>query len=284
VKPSASFSPGDKVGVGCFVNSCRNCNECKNGIEQYCNNVTWTYGGFSENDPGNITQGGYSSSIVVDENYVVTVPDSIFCAKAAPLLCAGITCYSPFKHFGVKAGSKLGVVGLGGLGHMAVKIGVAMGAQVTVISTSANKRETALAMGASDFIVSSDEKDMKRAARSLNFVYDSIASVHKVSPLLDLLACSGTLILVGGVPSPLPDVSQFALLARRLSVVGSCIGGIHETQEMLNFCAEHNITADIELVPATPEAVESAWVRAEQGDVKYRFVLDTKATLTGTSV
>lgn len=277
------FKVGDIAGVGCFLDSCRNCEECKAGVEQYCtgpSGFTGTYGSKrpEELHPGGQTMGGYSSSIVVDENYVLHVPENLNCAAAAPLLCAGITCYSPFNFYGLKPGMKLGVVGLGGLGHMAVKIGKAMGAEVTVLSRSPNKMELAKGLGATNFLISTDEEQMKAATKSLNMIYDSIAFFHEVKPYLNLLKAQGTYITVGGVPQPF-QVASFDLIPRRLVIGGSCIGGIKETQEMLDFCSKHNITSDIELIPATPEAVETAWDRCIKSDVKFRFVIDTAATL-----
>lgn len=279
----SKFKVGEKAGVGCFTDSCRACEECKEGDEQYCTGpggIHGTYGSKrpEELHPGGVTQGGYSSAIVVDENYVLKVPDNIYSAAGTPLLCAGITCFSPLTYFGLKPGMSLGVVGLGGLGHMAVKVGKAMGASVTVFSRSPGKKETALAMGATNFVISTNEEEMKKAAKSLNMIYDSIAFVHDPKPYLDCLRSSGKLIMVGGVPQPM-QISPFQLLLRRLQVVGSCIGGIRETQEMLDFCSKHNITSDIELIKADPKEVDTAYERAIKGDVKYRFVIDTAATL-----
>jgi len=274
---------GDNAGVGCFTDSCRNCQECKDGDENYCtgSGTVFTYGHKCSEafQPGGYTHGGYSSDIVVDAKYAVRVADNLFCAGGAPLLCAGITCYSPFTHFGLKRGMKLGVVGLGGLGHMAVKIAAAMGAEVTVVSRSADKRDQALALGATNFVLSTDEKQMTAAAKSLHMIYDSIAFPHDVVQMLNLLKTSGTLIMVAGIPQSM-NVSAFNILPRRLSIVGSCIGGIKPTQEMLDFCSQHNILADVEVIPATPEAVDAAYERAIRADVKFRFVIDTAATLT----
>lgn len=276
------FKAGDKAGVGCFVNSCRSCEECKNGDENYCSGsgATSTYSGKCAEafQKTGITQGGYSGDIVVDANYALHVPDNLFNKGGAPLLCAGVTCYDPFVYYGLKAGEKLGVVGLGGLGHLAVKIGVAMGAIVTVISTSAAKREQALAMGATNFVVSTDAADMKSNAKSLTMIYDSIAFNHDYNALLGLLKSSGTLIVVGGIPENM-NIASFSILARRLKVVGSCIGGIKSTQNTLDFCSRHNIVSESELIPANPEAVEVAYRRAIAGDVRFRFVIDTGATL-----
>jgi uncharacterized zinc-type alcohol dehydrogenase-like protein len=272
------FQVGDFAGVGCFTDSCRECRECKAGDQNYCiKGQTGTYCKKTSeaHSPGGVTQGGYSSDIVVDEDYTLKVPASMHRAEAAPLLCAGITCFSPFQHYGLKAGMRLGIYGLGGLGHMGVKIAKAMGAHVTVFSRTTAKRETALAMGADEFVVSTDEKAMAGVARSLDMIYNSVAFPHNVKQALGLLRSSGTMIMVGGIPQSL-DVSGFDLLGRRLKLVGSCIGGIPETQQMIDFCAEHKILCEIESIPPTPEAVETAYRRAERSDVKYRFVMDIR--------
>jgi len=278
------FKVGQIAGVGCMVDSCQECEECQEGDEQFCSNggFTGTYGskGPEELYPGGQTQGGYSSDIVVKEAFCIAIPDKMHVAAAAPLLCAGITCYSPFVKHGLKAGMHLGVIGLGGLGHMAIKIGKAMGCIVTVVTTSPAKKELALKMGASRVVVSSDEAQMKAAARSLHFVYNSIAFDHDVQQYLNLLKNQGTMLLVGGVPKGAMPAGSFALIGRGLKMAGSLIGGIKQTQEMIDFCAEHDILSEIELVPATPEAVDVAWQRTIKADVKFRFVIDTAATLT----
>lgn len=278
------FKAGDLAGVGCFTDSCRSCEECKEGDEQYCSGPGGMHGTYGsdrpeELHPGGVSQGGYSSAIVVDENYALHIPENLNQAAAAPLLCAGVTCYSPFMHYGLKAGMSLGVIGLGGLGHMAVKIAAAMGVKVTVFSRGVGKKETALAMGASSFCDSTNAEEMKANAKTLNMIYDSIAFKHDVGMYLNLLKSSGTMIMVGGIPDSI-GVGSFALIPRRLKIVGSCIGGIKETQDMLDFCGKHNIVSDIELIPATPEAVDAAYERTIKGDVKYRFVIDTAATMT----
>jgi uncharacterized zinc-type alcohol dehydrogenase-like protein len=229
--------------------------------------------------PGGVSQGGYSSDIVVDQNYVISIPAHFNKAAVAPLLCAGITCYSPFKHYGLKAGMTLGVAGLGGLGHMAVKIGRAMGCNVTVLTRSEDKRATAMAMGATAVVVSTDPEQMKAAAKTIHIMYNSIAFEHDTKSYMNLLKSSGTMIMVGGIAKNIP-IASFDLIPRRLKIVGSCIGGIKETQEMIDFCAEHNIVSDIELIEATPEAVDIAYDRTIRSDVKYRFVIDTAATMT----
>lgn len=276
------FKVGDNAGVGCFTDSCRSCPECKMGEEQYCSEggMHGTYGSKQSEalHPGGVTQGGYSSAIVVDEKYCLSVPESLMKPGGAPLLCAGITCYSPFVHHNLKAGQALGVVGLGGLGHMAVKIAKAMGVEVTVFSRSIGKKETAMAMGADKFVISTSEEDMKGAAKSIDLIYNCIAFDHDQAMYLNVLKTGGTMVMVGGVPTPM-NISSFNILPRRLQVAGSLIGGIKETQMMLDFCGKHDILADIELIPAEPAAVEKAWARAIAGDVKYRFVIDTAKTM-----
>jgi len=283
----SKFKVGDVAGVGCFLDSCRSCTECKEGDEQYCTGpggFTGTYGSKRDESlhPGGQTHGGYSKDIVIDENYALSVPANLNCPAGTPLLCAGITCYSPFVHYGLKKGMTLGVVGLGGLGHMAVKIGLAMGCNIVVFSTSPGKEPEAKAMGpegAVKFVVSKDEGQMKAQAKSCNMIYDSVSAKHPLKPYLNCLRSSGTLIMVGGVPDKFSDIGSFDLLPRRLKVGGSCIGGIRETQEMLDFCSKHNVTCDVEVIKAEPELVDKAWDRAVKGDVKFRFVIDTAATL-----
>ena len=284
VGPKVSkFKIGDRAGVGCFTDSCRTCEECVSGEENYCSGVGGNHGTYASKrsetlHPGGVSQGGYSSDIVVDENYTIAIPEKMFVPATAPLLCAGITCYSPFRHFGLKAGMTVGVAGLGGLGHMAVKIAKAMGCTVVVLTRSEYKIESAMKLGATKVVLTTDEQQLTDAAKSMDFIYNSIAVAHNAKQYLGLLKTSGTMIMVGGVPDVL-GVSSFDILPRRLSIVGSMIGGIRETQEMIDFCAEHDIVSDIELVPATPEAVDAAWDRTIKADVKYRFVIDTAATL-----
>jgi len=278
------FKVGDTAGVGCMVDSCRTCPECQDGDEQFCTGpggFVGTYGTTQPEDkvPGGVTMGGYSSDIVVDEAFVIRVPEKMNVAAATPLLCAGITCYSPFKNHGIKAGDHLGIVGLGGLGHMAVKIGAAMGCVVTVITRDPAKSDMAKAMGAANVIISTDEAAMTAAAKSLHYIYNSIAFDHDVQMYLNLLKNKGTMILVGGVPKGAMPQGSFALIGRGLTLAGSLIGGIQQTQEMIDFCAEHDIVCDIELIPAKPEAVDTAWKRTIASDVKFRFVIDTEATL-----
>jgi uncharacterized zinc-type alcohol dehydrogenase-like protein len=278
------FKVGDDAGVGCFTDSCRTCEECVGDNEQYCSGpggMVGTYGSARPESmhPGGQTMGGYCSDIVVDQNYVITIPAGFTSAAVAPLLCAGITCYSPFVHYGLKAGMTLGVAGLGGLGHMAIKIARAMGCNVVVMTRTAAKKELAMACGATSVVVSGNPDEMKAAAKSCHMIYNSIAFEHDVKQYMDLLKTSGTMIMVGGIPNHLP-VASFDLIPRRLSIVGSCIGGIKETQEMIDFCAKHKIVSDIELIPATPEEVDKAYARTIASDVKFRFVIDTAATLT----
>jgi len=259
------FKVGDIAGVGCFTDSCRSCTECEENDEQYCSGPGGMHGTYGSTKPeklhpGGQTMGGYSSDIVVDENYALHVPENLNCAAAAPLLCAGITCYSPFVHYGLKSGMTLGVVGLGGLGHMAVKIASAMGCTVIVMTRSETKKKMAFEMGASKVVISTNKQEMQAVARSCHMIYNSVAFEHKLKPYLDLLKNSGTMIMVGGIPSNL-EATSFDLIPRRLKIGGSMIGGIKETQDMLNFCGKHNITCEIELIPATPEAVDAAYVR-----------------------
>lgn len=261
---------GDTVGVGCFVDSCRECEACKAGEEQYCERgMTATYNGY-ERDGKTPTYGGYSTRITVDENYVVRVPDGIPLERAAPLLCAGITTYSPLRHFGVKAGDNVAVVGLGGLGHMGVKLAKAMGAKVTVLSHSPGKREDALRLGADDFIATSDANSFEKNAGRFNFILDTVSAEHDYNAYLNLLRRDGTMVLVG-VPDP-TVLSAVPLIMRRRRLAGSAIGGIRETQEMLDFCAEHGVASDVEVIPI--QQINEAYERAIRSDVRYRFVID----------
>ena len=266
----SKWKKGDIVGVGCFVDSDRTCEACRAGEEQYCEGgMTLTYNGY-ERDGKTPTYGGYSTRITVDENYVLRIPDGIPLERAAPLLCAGITTYSPLKHFGVKAGDKLAVVGLGGLGHMAVKLGHAMGAHVTVLSHSPGKREDALRLGADDFLPTKDESVFKENAGRFNFIIDTVSAQHDYNAYLNLLRRDGVMIVVG-VPEATP-VSAPSLIMKRRSLAGSLIGGIRETQEMLNFCAEHGVAADVEVIPI--DQINEAYRRMLKNDVRYRFVID----------
>jgi len=279
-----TFKVGDIAGVGCFTDSCRKCDECKDGEEQFCSGpggMHGTYGSIRPEHlhPGGVSQGGYSSDFVVDESYAIRIPAKMNVAACAPLLCAGITCYSPFAKHNIKAGQNLGVVGLGGLGHMAVKIGNALGCNVTVFSRSASKESLAKSIGAKNFVISTNKDAMKAAAKTQHFIYNSVAVPHDIHPYLDCLKAMGTIIMVGGVPVGCMPGGSFALIGRGLRIAGSCIGGIRETQEMIDFCAKHDLLADIELIEATPKAVDAAWERVCNSDVKFRFVIDTAATL-----
>jgi uncharacterized zinc-type alcohol dehydrogenase-like protein len=267
------FTVGDTVGVGCFVDSCRECSSCREGLEQFCEKqLVVTYNGLDK--AGQPTFGGYSSSIVVDESYVLRIPRGMSLEGAAPLLCAGITTYSPLRHWNVRPGSRMGVVGLGGLGHMAVKIGTAMGAEVTVLSTSPEKEKDARRLGAKAFIVTTDPQQVKAASASFDFILDTASAPHDLTMYLNLLSRDGKLILVG-VPTEPASVPAFPLIFGRRTLAGSLIGGIRETQEMLDFCADHDITADIELIPI--QRVNEAYERTISGDVRYRFVIDMKS-------
>ncbi len=269
------FKEGDRVGVGCMVDSCRQCKPCQEGEEQYCvPGMTQTYG--SPDPKGaevgqKITQGGYSDAIVVDQNYVLNIPDSIPLDAAAPLLCAGITTYSPLKTWNVGPGSKVAVVGLGGLGHMAVKQAAAMGAEVTVLSTSDRKKADAERMGAKHFLINSDKDAMKAAAEKFDLIINTVSATHEIAGHLNLLAKDGTMVMLGLSTEGMP-VFAMPLLWRRRRVAGSLIGGIRETQEMLDFCAANNIACDIELI--APDRINEAYERMEKSDVRYRFVLD----------
>jgi uncharacterized zinc-type alcohol dehydrogenase-like protein len=264
------WKAGDTVGVGCFVDSCRTCAACAAGEEQYCQKgATFTYNA-PEKNGGGITYGGYSTQIVVDENYVVRIPSSLPLDAAAPLLCAGITTYSPLRHFGVVAGTKVGVVGLGGLGHMAVKFAKAMGAHVTVLSHSDKKREDALKMGADDFLSTSDPDVFATHGGRFEFLLNTVSAPHDLNAYLGLLGLDGRMVLVG-LPDPTP-VAAFPLVFQRRSLSGSLIGGILETQEMLDFCAEKGIVCDIEVIPMS--GINEAYERMMRSDVRYRFVID----------
>jgi len=265
------FKVGDLAGVGCMVDSCQVCPNCRAGEEQYClEGNTQTYNNLGRD--GVPTYGGYSNTIVVREEFVVGVSDKLDLAAVAPLLCAGITTYSPLKYWKVGPGHKLAVVGLGGLGHMGVKWGVAFGADVTVLSTSPSKERDAKALGAHHFVVTSDEEQLKAVQGSFDFILDTVAADHDIPLYLSLLKTNGTHILVGAPPKPM-EIPAFALIPGRKSVAGSTIGGIAETQEMLDFAAEHNIVSDIELIDI--KDIASAYERMVKGDVRYRFVIDT---------
>lgn len=274
------FKVGDKVGVGCMVMSCRSCQNCAENQENYCPKMIVTYGG--KYVDGTTTYGGYSDLMVADEHFVIRIPDGLPLDAAAPLLCAGITVYSPLRYFGLdKPGTQLGVIGLGGLGHMAVKFAKAFGAKITVISTSPNKKKEAIEhLGADSFVVSSDQDEMQAAMGTLDGIIDTVSAVHSLIPLLGLLKSHGKLVLVGLPEKPL-ELPAFPLLAGRKMIAGSCIGGIKETQEMIDFAAKHDVKPDIEVVPI--DYVNKAMERLFKADVKYRFVIDIGNTLKPSS-
>jgi uncharacterized zinc-type alcohol dehydrogenase-like protein len=265
------FRPGDLAGVGCLVDSDRTCPECQAGLEQFCPGGTLTYNSPDKHGAAPVTYGGYSSDIVVDERFVLRVPSNLSLAGAAPLLCAGITTWSPLRHWGVTKGKKVGVVGLGGLGHMGVKFGRALGAHVVVFTTSPGKREDALRLGAHEVVLSRNAEEMRKHAGSFDFILDAVAADHDVNAYVQLLRRDGNLTLVGAPEKPLA-VPAFGLIFGRRSISGSPIGGIPETQEMLDFCGEHGITADVEVIPI--QKVNEAYERMLRSDVKYRFSID----------
>ena len=270
----SKFKIGDTVGVGCFVDSCGHCNNCKDHQEQYCENGhTQTYNSYSQ-DKKTITYGGYSSHIVVTQGFVLNVSDKLPLANVAPLLCAGITTYSPLKHWGVKKGHKVAVVGLGGLGHMAVKIASSMGAEVTMLSRSPEKEKDATALGAHHFALTTEKANMKALANTFDFIIDTVSAKHDYNEYLALLRTNGVMVLLGVPPTP-SEVSAVNLIFGRRSLVGSLVGGIKETQEMLDYCAEHNISADIELIKM--DQINEAFERTLTGDVHYRFVIDMES-------
>jgi alcohol dehydrogenase (NADP+) len=273
------FKVGDMAGVGCLVDSCQRCGSCAEGLEQYCENG-WvgTYNG-EEMHTGGMTYGGYSSNIVVTEKFVLRVPDKLDPAATAPLLCAGITTYSPLKHWKVGKGHKVGIVGLGGLGHMGVKLARAMGAHVVLFTTSANKREDALRLGAHEVVVSKDAAQMQPHENTFDFILNTVAAPHDLDAFMVLLKRDGTMTLVGAPATPHPSPQVFNLIMKRRHLAGSLIGGIAETQEMLDFCAEHGIVSDIEMIPI--QQINEAYERMVKSDVKYRFVIDM-ASLKGT--
>jgi len=265
------FKTGDLAAVGCIVDSCRECDSCREGLENYCEKgMTGTYNSH-DSHLGIQTFGGYSERIVVDENYVLRVPENLDLKAAAPLLCAGITTYSPLKHWKVGPGKRVGIVGIGGLGHMGVKLAKAMGAYVVVITTSKSKTDDAKRLGADEVILSTDPEQMKKNAGTLHFILDCVSAPHDINAYLSLLKRDGQLTIVGAPPEQLP-VAAFSLIPARKSFSGSMIGGIAETQELLDFCGKHNITSDIELIKI--QDINKAYGRMLKGDVKYRFVID----------
>ena len=268
----SNFKVGDLVGVGCIVDSCQHCDDCAEGLENYCDNMVGTYNFPTEDAPGH-TLGGYSQQIVVHERYALHVrhPESQL-AAVAPLLCAGITTYSPLRHWNVGPGKKVGVVGIGGLGHMGIKIAHAMGAHVVAFTTSESKREDARALGADEVVVSRNADEMQAHVNSFDMILNTVAAPHNLDQFLALLKRDGALTLVGAPATPHPSPDVFNLITKRRTLAGSMIGGIPETQEMLDFCAEHGIVADIELINANQ--INDAYERMLKSDVKYRFVID----------
>lgn len=266
------FEPGQMVGVGCMVDSCQSCASCAEGLEQYCENGFVATYNSEEKHIGGVTYGGYASNIVVNEKFVLRVSDRLDPAAAAPLLCAGITTYSPLRHWKVGKGHKVGIVGLGGLGHMGVKIAHAMGARVVLFTTSPGKKEDALKLGADEVVISTDPAQMTRHQNSFDFILDTVAAPHDLDAFLLLLKREGTMTLVGAPATPHPSPQVFNLIFKRRRLAGSLIGGIRETQEMLDFCAEHGITSDIELIRI--QDINTAYERMLKNDVKYRFVID----------
>lgn len=266
------FKVGDHVGVGCMVDSCRTCANCHEGLEQYClNGFSGTYN--SPTPDGDYTKGGYSNHIVVDERFVLRIPGNLDSAAAAPLLCAGITTYSPLRHVGVTKGDRVGVMGLGGLGHMGVKLAASFGAEVTVLSHSAHKREDAKRLGAHSFMLMNDASDVKKYQGHFDYILDTVSAKHDIGQAMSLLKRDGTMMLVGASEKPL-DLHAFSLIMGRKKIMGSLIGGIPETQEMLDHCGRHNIVSDIEVIPA--EKINNAYERMLKSDVKYRFVIDCR--------
>src|SRR5687767_10769557 len=263
------YKLGDLAAVGCMVDSDGTCPDCRDGLEQFCPNMTLTYNG-PDKHLGGVTYGGYSDSIVVDERFVLRVPANLDLAGVAPLLCAGVTTYSPMRHWGIAKGQKVGVVGLGGLGHMGVKFAHAFGAHVVVFTTSPGKKEDALRLGADEVVISKNADEMEKHAGSFDFILDAVSADHDINAYLNLLRRDGNLTLVGA-PEKL-SVAPFSLIMGRRSLSGSPIGGIAETQEMLNFCGEHNITADVEVIPI--QKINEAYERLLKSDVKYRFSID----------
>jgi uncharacterized zinc-type alcohol dehydrogenase-like protein len=264
------FKAGDLAGVGCLVGSDGTCPECKAALEQFCNNMVLTYNS-PDKHSGGVTYGGYSDSIVVDQHFVLKVPANLSLSGAAPLLCAGITTYSPMRHWGVAKGKKVGVVGLGGLGHMGVKFAHALGAHTVVFTTSESKKDDALRLGADEVVLSRDANQMNAHAGSFDFILDAVAAPHDLNAYINLLSRDGNITLVGAPPEPLP-IAAMGLIFKRRSFSGSLIGGIAETQEMLDFCGQHNITSDVEVIPI--QKINEAYERLLKSDVKYRFSID----------
>ena len=272
------LKPGDLAAVGCMVDSDHTCPQCQKGMENHCQNLVLTYNSPDKHGTAPVTYGGYSDSIVVDERFALSVPTNLDLAGAAPLLCAGITTYSPMRHWDVKEGKKVGIVGLGGLGHMGVKFARALGAHVVVFTTSPGKTEDALRLGADEVVVSRDANAMQKHANSFDFILDCVSANHDINAYINLLGIDGTICLVGAPEKPLP-VAAFSLIMGRKSLAGSPIGGIPETQEMLDFCGKHNITSDVEVIPI--QKINEAYDRLVKADVKYRFSIDMASLKNG---
>ena len=267
------FKVGDRIGVGVFIDSCRECSSCKAGLEQYCTQgMTGTYNGY-ERDGKTVAQGGYSDSFVVDQDYAMTIPSNLDMAGVAPLLCAGITLYSPLKNWGAGKGKKVGIIGLGGLGHMGLKFSAALGAHTTVFSHSPSKEKDARAMGADDFVVTKDPEALAKLPKDFDLILNTVSADMNLTPFVDLLQLDGTLVLIG-LPGKPYEINTPSLLGQRRSISGSMIGGIAETQEMLDFCGKHNILSEVEVIE--PTYINEAYERTVKSDVKYRFVIDTK--------
>jgi uncharacterized zinc-type alcohol dehydrogenase-like protein len=271
----SKYKVGDLVGVGCMIDSCRTCPSCREGLEQYCDDgmTGGTYAGI-EKQTGEPTKGGYSEKIIVDENYVLRMPENLDPAAAAPLLCAGITLYSPLRHWGAGPGKKVGIIGLGGLGHMGVKLAHAMGAHTVLFTTSPGKAADAAKLGADEVVISKDAEAMAKQTASFDLIIDTVAATHDLTPYFALLKRDATMVQVGAPGEPMP-IGVFSLIFKRVSFAGSLIGGIKETQEMLDFCGKHNITSEIELIPI--EYINEAYERMLKSDVKYRFCIDMKS-------
>jgi uncharacterized zinc-type alcohol dehydrogenase-like protein len=278
-KDVKDFKPGDLVGVGCMVDSCQHCASCKEGLEQFCEEgATFTYNNIDRRDKS-VTQGGYSERIVVSHKFVVRVPANMDLKGAAPLLCAGITLYSPLRHWGVKKGSKVGIVGLGGLGHMGLKIAKAMGADVTLFTRTPGKEPEAKRLGADHVVISTDPQQMKAMAGRFDLVIDTVPNEHDVNPYIATVKRDGDFVIVGQLTPLVPPVQPAALMVNRKSIGGSMIGGIAETQEMLDFCAKHGIVSDVEMIPI--QDVNKAYDRMLKSDVRYRFVIDMESLKRG---
>ncbi|MCC9605584.1 NAD(P)-dependent alcohol dehydrogenase [Blastopirellula sp. JC732] len=267
----SKYKPGDLVGVGCLVDSDHTCPNCREGLEQFCPGQVLTYGSPDRHGTAPVTYGGYSDSIVVDERFVLRIPENLDLAGAAPLLCAGITTYSPLRHWGVTKGKKVGIVGLGGLGHMGVKLAHAMGAHTVVFTTSPSKVEDAKRLGADEVVISKNVDEMNKHVGSFDFILDCVAAQHDINAYIQLLTRDGNITMVGAPDKPL-SVNVFGLIMGRRSFSGSPIGGLAETQEMLDFCGQHNITADVEVIPI--QKINEAYERIVKSDVKYRFSID----------